>query len=102
MKRDTTPLPAADLQKFLAEHKGWTVEGGQLQRTIEFPTFLTGIAFVQKIAAVAEAADHHPDLDIRWRKVTMRLFTHDAKALTRLDVEVATSADSLVTELLSG
>ena len=102
MKRDQTPLPAADLKKFLAEHPGWTVvhATGELQRTIEFPAFLTGISFVQKIGAIAEAADHHPDLDIRWRKVTARLFTHDAKALTANDVKLAGEVDRLATELI--
>lgn len=96
MKNDQTALTPEELKKFRTAHPDWTVEAGQLQRTIEFPTFLGGIAFVQKIAAVAEAADHHPDLDIRWRKITIRLFTHDAKALTALDVEVATKADALI------
>ena len=99
MKRDNTPLPAEALKMFLTEHPGWAVKDGQLERLIEFPAFLTGIAFVQKIAVVAEAANHHPDLDIRWRKVTVRLFTHDAKALTGKDVELAAAADKLVTEL---
>ncbi len=95
MKQDQTPLPAEQLQKFLSGHAGWAVPGGQLERTFEFPTFLAGIAFVQKLAAVAVTADHHPDLDIRGQKVTVRLFTHDAKALTHRDVELATAADGL-------
>jgi 4a-hydroxytetrahydrobiopterin dehydratase len=96
MKRDQTPLPAAELKTFLAAHPGWSTDAaGQLQRTFEFPAFLTGIAFVQKLALEAEKADHHPDLDIRYRKVTVRLFTHDAKALTFRDVELATAADAL-------
>lgn len=95
MKRDQTPLGADQLQKFLGSHPGWAVEAGQLEKTLEFPTFLAGIAFVQRIAAVAETADHHPDLDIRGRKVTVRLFTHDAKALTQRDVELATAVDEL-------
>ena len=99
MKRDQTPLSPEQLQTFLGAHPGWAVEAGQLQRTVRFPTFLAGIAFVQKLAAIAETADHHPDLDIRGSKVTVRLFTHDAKALTFRDVELATAADELTRAL---
>ena len=65
-------------------------------RTFEWPTFLGGIAFVDEVARLAEAADHHPDIDIRWRKVTLRLMTHDAKGLTFRDTELAAKADAVV------
>ena len=100
MPQDKTPLPAEDLQKFLTAHAGWSVgEGGRLQRTLEFPAFLTGITFVQQLAAIAEKQDHHPDLDIRWRKITVRLFTDDAKALTWRDVKLASEAELLAKQL---
>ena len=96
MARDKTALSAVGLQSFLAEHPGWSVtKAGELERTFEFPKFLTGIAFVQQVAAVAEQHDHHPDLDIRYTKITVRLFTHDAKALTDRDVKLAVECDRL-------
>jgi 4a-hydroxytetrahydrobiopterin dehydratase len=99
MAYDRTPLTPETLQSFLAEHPGWTHEKGMIRRTYEAPAFLTGIAFVEKVAEAAEAADHHPDIDIRWRKVTLALVTHDAGGLTSRDTKLATEADRLFTEV---
>jgi 4a-hydroxytetrahydrobiopterin dehydratase len=95
MARDTTLLPKAELDTFLSLHKGWSVVQGQLERTFERPTFLDGIAFVQKVAGLAEAQNHHPDIDIRYRKITLRLSTHDAGGLTWRDTKLATDIDAL-------
>lgn len=96
MARDKTALSTIGLQTFLSEHPGWAVTpAGALERTFEFPTFLGAIAFVQQVAAVAEQHEHHPELDIRYTKVTARLFTHDAKALTARDVKLAAECDRL-------
>jgi 4a-hydroxytetrahydrobiopterin dehydratase len=90
------PLSSVGVQSFLSEHPGWALTaGGALERTFTFPKFLAGIAFVQAVAGVAEAHDHHPDLDIRYTKVTVRLFTHDSKALTARDVKLAGECDRL-------
>jgi 4a-hydroxytetrahydrobiopterin dehydratase len=95
MPRDPA-LSAAEVQSFLSEHPDWSVtKTGELERTFTFPKFLTGIGFVQQVAAVAEEHDHHPDLDIRYTKITVRLFTHDSKALTARDVKVAAECDRL-------
>jgi 4a-hydroxytetrahydrobiopterin dehydratase len=98
--RDPT-LSAGELEKFLSSHRGWTLEKGALVRTFTFPNFLTGINFVQQLAAVAEALDHHPDLDIRYTKVTVGLFTHDSNGLTSRDLKLASESDRLATELLA-
>lgn len=91
-----TALPEADVAAFLARHTGWQVERGLLVRTYEAPSFLEGMSFVQHVAKLAEAADHHPDIDIRWRKVTLRFVTHDAgNAITALDVRLAGECDTL-------
>jgi 4a-hydroxytetrahydrobiopterin dehydratase len=95
MARDKTQLTQAELDTFLAQHKGWSVTNAQLERTFERPSFLEGIGFVQKIAALAEAQDHHPDIDIRWRKITLRLSTHDAGGLTWRDTKLAADIDAL-------
>ncbi|MDC0712938.1 4a-hydroxytetrahydrobiopterin dehydratase [Stigmatella sp. ncwal1] len=98
MAPDRTLLTSEALQTFLAGHPGWTHEGGMIRRTYAFPAFLTGIAFVERVAQVAERADHHPDIDIRWRKVTLALVTHDAGGLTSRDTGLAAEADRLFTE----
>src|SRR3954471_7560977 len=100
MAYDRTKLTAEELQSFLTGHPGWKHEGGMIRRTYEAPTFLAGIAFVSKVAQAAEAADHHPDIDIRWRKVTLALVTHDAGGLTWRDTKVAAEADRLFTEVV--
>lgn len=95
-----TPLPQADLDAFLARHTAWRVEQGALVRTYEAPAFLDGIAFVDRLAKLAEAADHHPDIDIRWRKVMLRFVTHDAgNRITELDTRLAGECDALFNAL---
>jgi 4a-hydroxytetrahydrobiopterin dehydratase len=98
MAYDRTPLAPEALKQFLTEHPEWKHEGGMIRRTYEAPSFLEGIAFVERVARAAEAADHHPDIDIRWRKVTLALVTHDAGGLTWRDTKLAAEADRLFTE----
>ncbi|WP_224246807.1 4a-hydroxytetrahydrobiopterin dehydratase [Hyalangium gracile] len=99
MAYDRTLLTSEALQTFLAEHPDWKHEGGMIRRTYEAPAFLKGIAFVEKVAQAAEAANHHPDIDIRWCKVTLALVTHDAGGLTWRDTKLAAEADRLFTEV---
>ncbi|MFF0491598.1 4a-hydroxytetrahydrobiopterin dehydratase [Nocardia sp. NPDC003482] len=73
----------------------WTRTGDSITRTVEAPSFLAGIDLVGRVAEAAEAANHHPDIDIRWRRVTFTLSTHDADGLTRLDVDLAREIDRL-------
>lgn len=95
-----TPLTEAQVKEFLAAHPEWRVEGGMLVRTYEAPHFLRGITFVEKVARIAETADHHPDIDIRWRKVTLRFVTHDAgNAITALDTRLAGECDLIFSTL---
>lgn len=85
-----TPLSEAELDTFLSANPGWALEGGALKRTFEAKSFLAGIEFVDRVARIAEAADHHPDIDIRWRKVTLTFITHDAgNRVTDLDTRLA-------------
>lgn len=96
MAYDRTKLTADELNAFLQQHPHWKQQGDSLTRTIEFPSFLEGIAFVGKVAQIAEQHDHHPDIDIRWRKVTFTLTTHDAGGLTFRDPKVASEIDALL------
>lgn len=94
MAYDRTRLTEAELSDFLSKHPSWRREGEELIRTYEFPSFLAGIAFVQRVGLLAEQADHHPDIDIRWRKITLRFTTHDAGGLTFRDTRGAAEADA--------
>jgi 4a-hydroxytetrahydrobiopterin dehydratase len=79
--------------KFLSN---WIDTGDALERTIELPSFREAIAFVNRIADVAEAANHHPDLTVSYRKVTVRWTTHSAGGITDRDRELAAKTDELL------
>ncbi|HEY0097223.1 MAG TPA: 4a-hydroxytetrahydrobiopterin dehydratase [Archangium sp.] len=100
MAYDRTQLTPEALKQFLTEHPEWKHEGGMIRRTYEAPGFLAGIEFVSRVAKAAEAADHHPDIDIRWRKVTLALVTHDAGGLTWRDTKLAAEADTLFAQVV--
>jgi 4a-hydroxytetrahydrobiopterin dehydratase len=76
---------------------GWDRSGDEIVKTFELPTFPDAIAFVTRIADRAEAANHHPDIDIRYRKVRVALSTHDAGGLSDLDFELAEQIEGCVT-----
>lgn len=95
MAFDKTQLTASAVNAFLAQHPDWKREGDAIVRTYEAKDFLAAIAFVQRVSQAAEAANHHPDIDIRYSKVTLLLTTHDAGGLTFRDTELAAKADAL-------
>jgi 4a-hydroxytetrahydrobiopterin dehydratase len=82
-------LPDERIAERLTGLPGWERRGDEIVKTFELPSFPAAIAFVTRIAERAEAADHHPDLDIRYRKVTVALSTHDAGGLTDKDFDLA-------------
>ena len=75
---------------------GWERADGALRRSIKFPSFLAGIDAVRRVAEHAEAQDHHPDIDIRWRTVTFALVTHSEGGITDKDVAMAADIDRIV------
>jgi len=75
---------------------GWERDGDTIVKTFELPTFPDAIAFVTRVAERAEAANHHPDLDIRYRKVRVALSTHDAGGLTHMDFDLAAEIEGCV------
>lgn len=78
------------------EVEHWSVIDGHLVREVEAPDFPTAISWVVAIADLSEAMDHHPDIDIRWRRFTLRLRTHSADALTDLDVRLAEAINNFL------
>lgn len=74
---------------------GWERSDGALRRSVTFGSFLDGIDGVRRIAELAERADHHPDIDIRWRTVNLALATHSEGGITDKDVALAREIDAL-------
>lgn len=74
----------------------WELADGQLVKTVDFESFAAALDFVVAVGALAEEADHHPDIDIRWRTVRLALVTHDAGGLTELDFALARAVDALI------
>ena len=89
-------LTDSELATALETLGDWTRDGDTIRRDVEAPQFLTGIDYVREVAEVAEQADHHPDIDIRWRRLTFVLTTHDAGGLTQADVALAHAIDAIV------
>lgn len=89
-------LSAAEIASHLTKVPDWKIENGELVRTFQFKDFLGSMQFVNKVADLAEAAAHHPDIDIRYNKVRLGLVTHDAGGLTAKDFQLAAKADSLL------
>jgi 4a-hydroxytetrahydrobiopterin dehydratase len=79
----------------LAGLTGWTGGTDGIGRTVEAPSFPAAIRLVADVAQAAEDANHHPDIDIRWRKVTFRLSTHSAGGVTAKDTALARRIDEL-------
>ncbi|HEY5058930.1 MAG TPA: 4a-hydroxytetrahydrobiopterin dehydratase [Gaiellaceae bacterium] len=75
---------------------GWTDVDGALERTFELGSFPEAIAFVNRVAELAQAEDHHPDIAVSYKKVTLRWTTHSAGGITERDRELAGRSDALV------
>jgi len=74
---------------------GWTRDGDEIVKVWQGKDFAAALAFVNAVGALAEEMDHHPDVDIRWSKVTLRLSTHSAGGLTQLDLTLAARVDAI-------
>lgn len=79
----------------LAARPQWRRDGQIISRTYEFVDFVAAMKFVNAVADLAEQAQHHPDIDVRWNKVTLGLTTHDAGGLTQKDFALAQQCDAL-------
>ena len=74
----------------------WQEQDNALERDFELPSFPAAIEFVSRLAELAESEDHHPDIDLRYRRVTVRWTTHSAGGITEKDREMAERTSSLV------
>ncbi len=95
---DNSPKPelltSESIQTRISAIPDWTLVGESIRRTYALPGFRAALAFVQFVGELAETRDHHPDIDIRYNKVTLTLSTHSAGGLTTKDFELAGLIDS--------
>lgn len=83
------PLSARDVDMALRDLRGWSRQEGGLRRRFRRQSFPDAVNFVSRVAELAEEAQHHPDIDIRYRNVILFLTTHDVGGITELDIELA-------------
>ena len=88
-------LPQADAEQRIKSLSGWTLHGDEIRKQYTFKDFTEAIAFVNRLAPVAEAADHHPDILINYKRVTLTYSTHSEGGLTDKDFAGAAAADRL-------
>lgn len=97
MRRNPPPLADAEITEALTALTDWTRRGDELVRVHEAPSFPAAIRLVDAVAVLAEEADHHPDIDIRWRTVTFALCTHSVgRRITVLDTELAQQINAAI------
>ena len=88
-------LSNEQVAKELQTLKGWNLVNKEIKKTYEHKDFVRAMGFVNSVALLAEKADHHPDIDIRWNKVTLTLSTHSAGGLTEKDFNLAREIEKL-------
>ena len=86
-------MTAEQVQSSMKGAPDWAETGGQIHRTFQFKDFVEAMKFVNKVAEQAELDQHHPDVLIRWNKVTLTLSTHDAAGITAKDFALAGKSD---------
>ncbi len=89
-------LSEEQIEGRLADLPNWALNGDSLQRTFGFEDFRSAMSFVNQVAELAEAHQHHPDIMIRYSKVTLTLTTHDAGGITERDFVLAQATDGFV------
>jgi 4a-hydroxytetrahydrobiopterin dehydratase len=89
------PLTSSQIKLHLKAIPDWTKHAQTIRRTFKFEGFLTSIAFVRRIAKRAEKMNHHPDIDIRFNKVTLTLTTHDEGGISGKDFLLAGQCDEV-------
>ena len=90
------PLLAGEtVTKELLTLPGWSLAGKEIRKTFQLKDFVRAMGFVNSVALLAEKANHHPDIDIRWNSVTLALSTHSAGGLTEKDFSLARTIENL-------
>jgi 4a-hydroxytetrahydrobiopterin dehydratase len=87
-------LPDQEIAERVKRLAGWARAGDAIRKTFTFSKFADGIRFVDRVAAAADAMDHHPDIDIRYTAITLTLSTHSAGGLTAKDFDLAAKIEA--------
>jgi len=90
-----SPLADTQITAELAQTPGWKRAGKAIERTYRFPDFKAAMVFINWVAALAERANHHPDMTIRYNEVTVSVWTHSDGGLTAKDFALARGIDAL-------
>ena len=88
-------LSAEAVRKFCDANPGWDATDGRLVKNYAFRSYSAGIAFVVELGFKSEAVDHHPDIEVGYRRVRVAWVTHDSGGITSLDTELARAADEI-------
>jgi 4a-hydroxytetrahydrobiopterin dehydratase len=91
--RTLDKLTSDSIKGWLTTHKGWKRTANKLTKDFQFPSFRDSIVFVNRVASVADHFNHHPDIDVRYAKVTISVTTHDVGGITGKDLDVAEQID---------
>ena len=94
-------LSEEEITEHLAKLPGWSRTGEEITKTYEFKDFSHALGFVNQVGEAAESVQHHPDIDVRYNKVTLMLTTHDSGGLTRNDVDLAAACDDYADAIAS-
>jgi 4a-hydroxytetrahydrobiopterin dehydratase len=86
-------VSAESIKGWLAARKGWKRRGNKITKDFQFESFRDSIVFVNRIASIADHYNHHPDIDVRYARVTVALTTHDQGGITDRDLDVAEQID---------
>lgn len=88
-------LSEVNIEGKLKSLPGWMLDGSEIKKSYKLKDFITAMAFVNKVAGLAESMDHHPDIFIKYNKVTLTLSTHSAGGLTEKDFELAREVEEM-------
>jgi 4a-hydroxytetrahydrobiopterin dehydratase len=88
-------LQKDEIKSKLAALPGWELDGDEIQKKYKFEDFKSALAFVNKVGDLAEAADHHPDVELGWGKAKIELSTHSEGGVTEKDIALATQIEGL-------
>ncbi len=91
-------LDAAEIKNYMKKVPEWESDKKRIERTFEFDDFTGAMDFVNLVAEISEEQEHHPDIDIRYNKVKLSIFTHNKNGLTELDFQLAERIDTLSEE----
>jgi 4a-hydroxytetrahydrobiopterin dehydratase len=96
MEKKVPPLSDADVTAGLSKLPGWERDGDKIKKRYQFDSYLAGLAFASAVAVIAEGLDHHPDMLVSWRKVTVSYNSHSAgNKITQNDLDAAAAIEAL-------